>query len=352
MVQARQHQSFALEPRHAKSQARALGTKKLAAALKGDLDTIVMRALRNQPPDRYPTADALAQDIERYLNGEPVLARPESQWYRARKFVLRNKLAVGASVLIAASLVAGIVATGLEARVAVAERGRADAKAQESEQHRRRAEEEARCTQEQGRIAVREQQRAEAHHRIALQEQQRAQEQSQIAVREQQRAEQQRREAEAQRDSNRRLLYIAEMNLAEQSWQSNAVRRTEELLLKYVPKPGEDDLRGLEWYYLWQLSHTEHALLRFASGSATGVAFSPDGRLLTVGHRAMVTLFDLFRAQALGALQSEKGFVKDLAFTPDGRLLAGTDTGSLTVRLWDVQTRREVGSWPADHLRI
>jgi serine/threonine-protein kinase len=127
-----------------KSQARAVSTKKLAAALRGDLDTIVMRALRNQPVDRYPTADAFAQDIERYLNAEPVLARPESRWYRARKFVLRNKLAVGASVLIAASLVAGIVATGWEARVAVAERGRADAKAQESELHRRRAEEEAR----------------------------------------------------------------------------------------------------------------------------------------------------------------------------------------------------------------
>jgi WD40 repeat protein len=137
------------------------------------------------------------------------------------------------------------------------------------------------------------------------------------------------------------------MNLAEQSWQSNAVRRTEELLLKYVPKHGEDDLRGLEWYYLWQLSHAERALLRFTSGSTTGVAFSPDGRLLTVGHSGMVTLFDLFRAQVFGALQSEKGFVKDLAFTPDGKLLAGTDTGSLSVRLWDVQTRREVGSWPA-----
>jgi hypothetical protein len=73
--------------------------------------------------------DAFAQDIERYLNGEPLLARPESRWYRARKFVLRNKLAVGASALIATSLVAGIVATGWEVRVAVAERGRADAKA-------------------------------------------------------------------------------------------------------------------------------------------------------------------------------------------------------------------------------
>jgi WD40 repeat protein/serine/threonine protein kinase len=312
-----------------KSQARALSTKKLAAALKGDLDTIVMRALHNQPADRYPTADTFAQDIERYLNGEPVLARPESRWYRARKFVLRNKLAVGASLLIAASLVAGIVATGWEAQVAVAERGRADAKAKESERHRQRAEAETRRAQEQGRVAVREQQRAEEQRRIALQEQQHAEEQ--------------RRAVEAQRDSNRRLLYIAEMNLAEQSWQSNAVGRTEELLLKYVPKPGEEDLRGLEWYYLWRLSHSELAKLRFPN-TTVGVAFSPDGRLLAVGHSGMVTLLDLFERKVFGALQA-KAFVRNLAFTPDSRFLAGSDSG--IVRLWDVQARQEVGSWPA-----
>ena len=68
---------------------------KLCRDLKGDLDTIVLKALSKAPRDRYPTADAFAQDIGRHLRGEPVLARPESRWYRAGKFVMRNKLAVG-----------------------------------------------------------------------------------------------------------------------------------------------------------------------------------------------------------------------------------------------------------------
>jgi serine/threonine-protein kinase len=67
----------------------------LRAALRGDLDTIVLKALRKTPGERYRTADALAEDIERYLKSEPVLARPDRAWYRARKFVARNRLAVG-----------------------------------------------------------------------------------------------------------------------------------------------------------------------------------------------------------------------------------------------------------------
>ena len=75
------------------AQARGVTAKRLARSLKGDLDTIVLKALSKQPAQRYATADAFAQDIERYLGGEAVLAQPESTWYRARKFVLRNKLA-------------------------------------------------------------------------------------------------------------------------------------------------------------------------------------------------------------------------------------------------------------------
>jgi serine/threonine-protein kinase len=90
--------------------ARESGNLPLARALKGDLDTIVLKALQKQPEARYATADAFAQDIERYLKGEPVLARPESAWYRAGKFVRRNKASVSASaaVLLSVTLAFGI----------------------------------------------------------------------------------------------------------------------------------------------------------------------------------------------------------------------------------------------------
>lgn len=91
---------------------------RLASRLEGDLDTIVLKALHKQAERRYATADAFAQDIERYLAGEAVLARPASRWYRARKFVLRNRLAVGSSAAVVAALSIGLAVALWEAHVA------------------------------------------------------------------------------------------------------------------------------------------------------------------------------------------------------------------------------------------
>lgn len=101
-----------------KSQSRGVTPKRLARNLKGDLDTIVLKAVSKQTSQRYASADAFAQDIERYLSGEPVLAQPERAWYRARKFVLRNKLAVGAASAVVASLSLGLGIALWQARIA------------------------------------------------------------------------------------------------------------------------------------------------------------------------------------------------------------------------------------------
>ena len=71
--------------------------KARAKALKGDLDAIVLTALKRQPTERYESAAALADDLERYLAGEPVRAQPDSRTYRLKKFVARNKLPVAAA---------------------------------------------------------------------------------------------------------------------------------------------------------------------------------------------------------------------------------------------------------------
>jgi len=84
-----------------------VSAKRLAAALRGDLDTIVLKATQAEPRERYGTVDAFSQDIERHLGAQPILARPESRWYRARKLVIRNKLAVSAVLAIMLSLAAG-----------------------------------------------------------------------------------------------------------------------------------------------------------------------------------------------------------------------------------------------------
>ena len=94
--------------------------------LAGDLDWIVLKALDPDRARRYDTALALAEDLERYARDEPVSARPPSAWYRARKFVARNTLAVGAAGAVLAAIVAGAGIAAWQARVAIAERKRAE----------------------------------------------------------------------------------------------------------------------------------------------------------------------------------------------------------------------------------
>lgn len=71
----------------------------LARELRGDLDAIVLRALRREPEQRYPDVNALADDIRRMLRGEPVEARAGTRVYRARKFLTRNRLPLAAAGL-------------------------------------------------------------------------------------------------------------------------------------------------------------------------------------------------------------------------------------------------------------
>lgn len=78
---------------------RGTTAKKLARALRGDLDTIVLKALREDPAQRYPTAEAFREDIARYLAGEPVKARPDSLAYRSWKLVKRQRAAVSVGAL-------------------------------------------------------------------------------------------------------------------------------------------------------------------------------------------------------------------------------------------------------------
>jgi len=113
-----------------------LSAAQLARELSGDLDNIVAKALQKEPADRYPTADAFASDLKRYLNHEPVIARPESRAYRMRKFVRRHRVAVGFVASIVVVLIAGIAGTTWQAIEAQRQRKEATAQAHESARQR------------------------------------------------------------------------------------------------------------------------------------------------------------------------------------------------------------------------
>ena len=102
------------------------GTEKLRRRLKGDLDTIVLTALRKEPARRYQSVEQLGGDIRRHLDGLPVRARPDTFGYRAGKFVRRNRVPVAAGVLLGLALIAGTAATAYQAQQARLAQARAE----------------------------------------------------------------------------------------------------------------------------------------------------------------------------------------------------------------------------------
>lgn len=91
---------------------------KLRKRLSGDLDNIVLMAMRKEPNRRYASVSQLAEDIRRHLEGLPVIAREDTFSYRASKFVLRHKTGVAAAMLVAMALIGGMITTAWQARKA------------------------------------------------------------------------------------------------------------------------------------------------------------------------------------------------------------------------------------------
>jgi serine/threonine protein kinase len=101
-----------------KGDCAGLAPPALRRRLRGDLDNIVLMALRKEPARRYASVEQLAEDVRRHVEQRPVRARPDTLGYRAGKFVRRHRVSLAAAALVLASLVAGLLATMGQARIA------------------------------------------------------------------------------------------------------------------------------------------------------------------------------------------------------------------------------------------
>ena len=133
---------------------------KSARRMRGDLDTVVLKALRKDPKQRYATAQAFADDLKRYLAYEPIAAKPDAGWYRVGRFVRRNRFGVAAAVAVLASLSLGLLGTLWQAKQANFSTLQASSFAIEA--------------REQANVATLEAQRADAAASAALKERDRA----------------------------------------------------------------------------------------------------------------------------------------------------------------------------------
>ncbi|HEX8843353.1 MAG TPA: tetratricopeptide repeat protein [Pyrinomonadaceae bacterium] len=109
------------------SRARDTQPDRLRHLLSGDLDNIVLMALRKEQARRYESAEQLSADVKRYLDGLPVIAHKDTFAYRASKFIGRNKVGVTAAALVLLAIIAGLIGTIWQARLAQQQRDAAQA---------------------------------------------------------------------------------------------------------------------------------------------------------------------------------------------------------------------------------
>lgn len=274
----------------------------LSREVRGDLDSIILKALEKERARRYETASSLAADVERFLRGDEVLAMPPTTIYRLRKFARRHRSLVTMVATVGVILVA---ATGFSVwQAVVADKERAIARDAESQANE-------------------------------LQEQAQASAESERAAR---------LETEEARDSIEKLLYVSDMNVVRQLWEQGKVARVRELLMRHKPEEGGEDYRGFEWYYYLRLASKTGTIPAISlDDDVTTVAVAPLRSLLVVATRtetrfySSVPPYRLLHAYHPHGKEVEKKL--EVAVSPDGTRLV-TITGP-ELKLWNIE---ELGS--------
>jgi WD40 repeat protein len=288
---------------------RSADIPKLLHQLKGDLDWIVMKCLEKDRSRRYDTANGLAADLRRHLCNEPVVARPPSTIYRFQKAFRRNKIFFTAATAVVIALIIGLGLAAVGLRRAMKERNSAVVARTAEEAQRRQA------------------QQAQANEA------------------------QLRREAEVQELTARRGAYASDMNLAQQALAVNNTGRAQRLLNRHRPKPGQTDLRGWEWRYLWQDCQSDSVFqMPQQSYAVLSADLTPDGKLLaTADIRGIVKLWDFPRHEEIQTLNIRGEDRTALAFSPSGKLLAlssARDESTHSVSILNLETDQTIIELP------
>ena len=267
-----------LETQSTIAASRGTSPGQLVRTVRGELDGIILKAMQKEPERRYQTVDALAADLQRFLDGDAVEACPPSMLYQMRKFAGRHRVLLTTSAIVMLAVVTGTAIAIQQAIRARRAEDRLDGLLQE------------------------------AHSNAAELQQ---------------------------------LLYATDIRLAGRAWADGDIHQAHLLLERHRPDPNGKDLRGLEWHLLNNLIQTEGVVLTDHVGSFYLVTLAPDGRwLASAGEDGTVQVYTTDDLRPMLVIETGQGEVNGLAFHPDGgELVSAGDDG--TLRCWDLSTGAE-----------
>jgi WD40 repeat protein len=302
--------------------AEPVAPSRLQPKLPRDLETICLKCLQKEPGKRYVSAVALADDLGRFLRGEPIQARPVGAVERAVKWTRRRPTVAALSAAVVLTVLVGLLLVSWKWREAVKARNDADARTADEALAR----EDAQHAQDR---AEQEQKKAEIARGVADDRKQAAERSEGKAIAEKNRAEHQLLRADTAR-------YALEIAQAQQELARHHADRAEEIL-----SGCRWDLRRWEHRYLWTQCQARRRVIGDHTHLIEGLCFSPDGRHVATSSAGLVHVWDVDKDKKVFQLPGSSSQGNNLAYSPDGKLLAVVATDP-TVKLYDAATGHDV----------
>ncbi len=273
--------------------AQPVAPRKRDPRIPRDLETIVLKACEKEAASRYTSAHAMAEDLQRFLDDQPIQARQTTPFERLQRWSRRNVGLAGSLAAVLVLLSVLTVGSLLAANYYRSQRTILKAVSEQKEQ--------------------------EANRAIA------AEQTTQVS------------------------LYQAHMRMAGEIMSgAGGTDRVLELTGRWIPKDSGPDLRGWEWYFLRSLCHRERLSIDSNNNWLASVAWSPDAaRLVTCGGGRKVKIWDPRNGELSQTLKHPAPDVFAVCWSPDGKRLATTDVHDIVV--WDVGTETIVQRLPEAH---